>query len=152
MTRLRDHRRGLIAATFVALIAIVVLAPRYNDLQLASDAAEFRDALPDDERGRFLAATIADFVFAAAYAGTALALSTSRRRLSVVGAWVVVVGAVFDMAENAFVLAGVLDEDGVTDGAVDLMRLCGGLKWAGVVLGFVLMLVGLVQDRRSTGR
>ena len=149
MTSLRDNRRTLVVVTFVALVAIVVLAPRYNDLQLATDAADFRDALPDDERGRYLAATIADFVFAAAYAATALALSTPRSRLTVIGAWLVVAGAVFDMAENAFVLAGVLDEDGITDGAVDLMRLCGGLKWAGVVLGFVLMVIGLFQHRRD---
>ena len=115
-------------------------------------AAEFRDALPEDERGRYQAATVADFVFAAAYAATALALSSPRRRLSVIGAWLIVAGAAADMVENGFVLAGVIDEQGVTDGAVDTMRLFGTLKWAGVVTGLVLMAVAMVQERRGRGQ
>ena len=152
MEFLRHHRRELIALTLVFLVAIVVLAPQYNDLQLAADADAFRDALPDGERNRYIGATIADFLFAAAYAATALALTRPGLRLSIIGAWVLVAGAVFDEIENSFVLAGVLDEGGVTDGAVDAMRLFGTLKWVGIAAGLVLMAVALVQARRSDGR
>lgn len=148
-SELRQHRRLLIAVAVVAVVTIVVLGPEYMDLQRAADADAFRELLPDDQRERHLAAGAADLVFAAAYALVALSFVAPGSLLSRAGAWFVVSAAVFDEAENVFVLANVRNEEAITDSAVMVMRTLGEIKTVTLGIGVVLLLASAVERRRS---
>lgn len=99
MRTLRRWRWTLVVGAVVALIAIWLLGPKYTQLQLAADAEGFR-RIVGDERGRYIGAGAADVAFAVIYGLLALAIARARRA-SRVGAWLVVVGAAFDEAENS---------------------------------------------------
>lgn len=146
---LRRHRWPLIALAVVALVAIWLLGPEYTNLQRAADAEAFRELLPDDQRERYLGAGVADLVFAAAYAFVALSFVAPGSLLSRAGAWFVVTGAVFDEAENVFVLANVRKEEAITDSAVMVMRTLGEIKTVTLGIGIVLLLLSAVERRRS---
>lgn len=146
---LRQYRRLLIALAVLALVAIAVLGPEYVGLQRATDAEAFRELLPDDHRERYMAAAVADLVFAAAYAFVALSFVAPSSLLSRAGAWFVVSGAVFDEAENVFVLANVRKEEAITDSAVMVMRTLGEIKTVTLAIGVILLLLSAIERRRS---
>lgn len=146
---LRQHRRLLIALAVAALAAIAVLGPEYIDLQRATDADAFRELLPDDQRDRYMAAAVADVVFAAAYAFVALSFVAPGSLLSRAGAWFAVSGAVFDEGENVFVLANVRKEEAITDSAVMVMRTLGEIKGVTLGIGVILLLMSAIERRRS---
>lgn len=144
MTRLR-WPLGL--ASLAALGAIWLLGPRYGQLQLAGDAGEFL-RIVGGERSRYLAAAVADALFAACYG--LLALAIARPSLaSRVGTWLVVAGAAFDETENALVVANLATSSGLSNGRVDAMRIAGVAKFTSVALGAFLYLGAWVLDRRG---
>ncbi len=129
-------------------VAILLLAPRYTDAQVAGTAAVFRDAVADVGNGRTIAAALADMLFVVAYFTLALALSRNNK-VSRVGLGVMTVAAGSDMVENTLVILGVAKGDRVTDGFVDAIRAVGAVKWTGVLVGGVVVLAGLFVDRRT---
>ncbi len=146
MRRLAGWRWPLAAVAIAALGAIWLLGPKYVQLQLASDADEFR-RIVGDERGRYISAGVADVAFAASYA--LLALASARPPLaSRIGAWSVLAGAASDEVENALLIANVLAGMDLSDSRVELMRAAGVAKYVAITAGVVLYVGAWVIDRR----
>lgn len=150
MERLRARRWLILGAALVAGLLIKLLASHYLDVQKAADADALRAAVPDAERGRYVAAAAVDLVlFAPLYALTAVAFA--RRALaSRLGALLLCAAALADEVENVYVLRNVRGEATVTDGAVAAMRTWGTAKTWLFVAGGVLMVGTAVLDRRRT--
>jgi hypothetical protein len=147
MERLR-RRWWVVLAVSVALgVAIFLLAPHYTEVQTAADAVAFRLAVAEDGRGSTVAAGLVDLAFAASYALLALAL-TRRHVATRLGAALVAAGAAGDLVENTLLLVGVGRREELDDGAVDLMRAFGAVKWAGITAGWLVLAFGLLRDRR----
>lgn len=131
--------RTLLAVTTAAAIAITVIGPNHNDLQLAASADRFRAEL--DEPGRHLAAGAIDILFAVAY-GTLGFVELGKRAA---GRWfgraaqvLVVVGATADVIENLFLLRNIAARATVSDGWIDAMQVPGTVKWVAAP-GFLLL-------------
>lgn len=144
----RRHRRWIVAATIALLVAIVVTAPHYNDAQTAASATAFRRAVAADGSARLAIAAMLDVGFSLSYGMLALAFAAGRNRVARLGAGIVGVGAGADVAENLLVLLGALRPADLSDGTVTVLRSFGACKWAGVVVGTVLLVAGRVADRR----
>lgn len=132
--------------TVVGAVAISVISPDHNELQLAEDAVSFRAALSD--RGRALAGAVIDVGFAATYGLLGLAAiraSRSRGALAGVSAGLIVAAALFDELENIVLIANIVRHDDLTDGWITAMQVPGTLKWLGAP-GFLLLL-GLLIAR-----
>lgn len=151
MTELRAWLRPRwwmpLVAALACSAAIYALAPRYTDAQVAGTAAAFRNAVVDAGDARTIGAGLVDMLFVLAYFATALGLARSNL-ISRIGLGVMAAAASADMVENALVVVGVTRGQDVTDGFVDAISGFGAVKWIGVLLGGVLMLVGLALDRR----
>lgn len=139
--------RWLILATILLLgSSILYLAPHYMDAQMARDADAFRAAVADDGANRVAAAAVLDVAFAASYA----LLGASFGRISQaakVGAGLIGVAAVADIVENAIVLFAISEGERLDGRIVGVMQGFGAVKYAGILLGFVLICVGLVCSR-----
>ena len=148
----------LLGVTILSAIAIVVLGPHHNDLQLAGSADAFRRLLVIDGRdqsGRHIAAAVADVVFAAAYGRLGFAVVQALRdppqRLANAGATLLGLGAIFDELENAVLIRNIVGRRTLTDGWVDAMQYPGTVKWiggVGVVILTILVVVDVVGRRR----
>lgn len=129
----------LVAAALGALCAIWFLGPQYAQLQLSTDAEEFRRIVGDD-RGRYIAAGVADSAFSAFYG--LLAVAIARQSLaSRIGAGLVFVGAALDEVENWLLITNVTAGWTLSDGRVELMRTAGVAKYVALGAG-VLLYVG----------
>lgn len=137
-----------LVALAVCGAAIYVVAPHYVDAQTAADTDAFRLAVGDPGPGRTSAAAILDMAFVVAYVVLAVAL-TRRHVATRVGAGLVALGAVADVVENSLVLVGVGQGDDVAESTVDAIGSFGAVKWAGVIVGALVMLVGLVLQPRA---
>lgn len=135
----------LVVAAIVALGAIWLLGPKYAQLQLATDAEAFRRIVGEDP-GRYLSAGAADLAFAPSYGLLALAIARTPPA-SRTGAWLVFVGAVFDEAENALLMANVSAGVTVSDGRVELMRTAGVAKYVALGAGVLLYLGSWAIER-----
>jgi hypothetical protein len=135
----------LAVAAVIALLAIWLLGPKYAELQLAADAEAFRRTV-SDERGRYIGAGAADVAFAVIYGLLVLAVARARRA-SRVGAWLVVVGAAFDEAENSLLIANVLSGVRLSDTRVELMRAAGVAKYLAIAAGVLLYVGSLMIER-----
>ena len=139
--------KPLLVATIAGAVAITVLGPHHNDLQMAADADAFRSFL--DEPGRHLGAALIDVVFAVSYGLLGMVLfrrvggSTTLARL---GTASVVAGAAFDEIENGFLIRNILGRDSLTDGWVDAMQVPGTLKWVATP-GFLLLMGWLIVSK-----
>lgn len=147
MERVRARWWILLLTTIGLALAIYLLAPRYTDAQVAGSAAAFRTAVADAGDGRTIAAGLVDILFVGSYLTLALALSRGNR-VSRAGVALMMVAGVADVIENLLVVFGVTKGVDLTDGGVDLIRLFGTIKWAGVVFGGLVILAGLFVDRR----
>ena len=146
MRSLVRWRWPLCIAAAVALVAIWLLAPRYTQLQLASDAEKFRRIVGND-RTRYISAGFADVAFAVTYGLLALAIA-GRSFASRVGAWLVSIGAVFDEIENGLLISNVSAGIDLSDARVELMRTAGFAKSAGIASGVVLFVGAWLIERR----
>lgn len=147
MERLRARRFLILGAAVVAALLMKLLAWHYLDVQKAGDADALRDAVPDGERGRYVAAAVVDLVLAPLYALTALAFARPAL-VSRLGALILCAAAAADEVENVHVLRNVRDEATVTDDAVAAMRAWGNAKTGLFVAGVALMVVAVVRGRR----
>ena len=145
MRTLRRWRWTLLGAAIVALGAIWLLGPKYTQLQLATDAEEFR-RIVGDERGRYIAAGATDVAFAALYGVLALAIARPPFA-SRIGAWLVLRGAAFDEVENALLIANVSAGVQLSDARVELMRSAGVAKYVAIAAGVVLYVGSWVMER-----
>jgi hypothetical protein len=149
MEWLRRRWRLMVVSSVVLGVMILLLAPHYNDVQRASDAEEFRQAVADDGRARTAAAASVDMAFAVSYALLAAALS--RRHVATrVGAALVALGAACDVVENSLLLVGVAQYADLDDSTVDTMRRFGAFKWVAVVAGGLTLAAGLLSRARDT--
>ena len=146
MRSLTRWRWPLGIAAVVALVVNWLLGPRYTQLQLASDAEQFRRVVGDD-RGRYMSAGFADVVFAVFYGLLALAIA-GRSLASRAGAWLVLVGAACNQVENALLIANVSAGMDLTDGRVELMRMAGVAKYVAITGGLLLYVGAWVLERR----
>lgn len=142
---LRRWRWMLVVAAVVALVAIWLLGPKYTQLQLASDAEAFRRIVGDD-RSRYIGAGGADVAFAAVYGLLALAIARTPLA-SRIGAWLVLMGAAFDEAENSLLIANVLSAVKLSDGRVELMRTFGVAKYLAIAAGVLVYGGSLIIER-----
>lgn len=142
-------RRGVFIVLMVITLALVGITGglRYVCLQNAEDADAFRSLLPDGH-GRYIAAAIIDLLFAIAYGLGALSMSI-RNRLSVAGGVGVLVGALADELENVWMLRNIGREATVDDGAINLMRTFGTIKWVFIVAGVLLLFTAYTRNRRD---
>lgn len=137
------------AIAVVALGAMQLLGPHYGDLQTAADLRDFKDILPDQQHGRYIAAALADLVFAAAYGLSALAFS-GNRRLAMAGGVAVALGAIADQLENVFLLRNISGrESSIRTGDIDTMQRFGLAKSWLIGIGLVVLLAAYVWSRRA---
>ena len=148
MAALTPRRWILAAVAAVVGVAILGFAPNYLDVQRAADAARFRALVDEYGEFRFVVATVLDLVFAALYAATCFAFFGGRRGFAI-GRWLVALGAIFDQIENLHVLRGVVDPEGLSDGAVEWMKRAGAAKSAALVLGVAALCFGGLRRRRE---
>ncbi|MEM9467631.1 MAG: hypothetical protein AAGA90_19810 [Actinomycetota bacterium] len=144
------RRWALAGAAALVGLAILAAAPNYLDVQRSADADRFRSLLDEYGEFRLASAAVLDFAFAVLYAATVVAVVGGRPQARL-GVGLVVLGAIFDEVENAFVLRGALGADSLSDGAVDWMRRFGTLKSISLILGVALVIVGVVRARREPG-
>lgn len=127
--------------------------PTWMALQFAGDADRFRDLV--DSPARTTTAALFDIGVAASYGilgWVGLRRHGGGARLSLIAAWVVVVGAAFDQAENLLVLRNVAALDTLTDGWVAAMRAPGYLSWIAapaILLLYAYLIRFWLQRRQS---
>jgi len=134
----------------VSAIAIFVVGPNHDELQMAKDADAFRSYL--EHPGRQLSAAFIDLVFAASYGligvfgyqATRFRPAARRAGIALVAA-----AALFDEVENGFLIHNIVARDTLTNGWVDAMQVPGTLKWIGSPALLVLMIWWIVSKLRG---
>lgn len=150
MERLREKWWVALIVTLALAGVIFGLAPRYTDAQVAGTPKAFLDAVADAGDGRTIAAAVVDMLFVGAY----LTLAVALRRDNVASAsalGLMLLAGLADVTENALVIRAVAMGDDVTQATVDTIRRAGSVKWTGVIVGGIVMLIGLFLNRRASG-
>jgi len=147
MQRLASQWRLIFVVGAVAGLAIFVLEPDYNTLQMSSDAKDFTSTLGDNE-GRALAANICDMVFALCYG--VLGVVAFKKLLPAVIA-LPIFASLADEVENVLVFLNI-KSGALTDDRVDTMTTVGEVKWVFVVASLVALAIGYMRARTRKER
>ena len=145
--QLRRRWPFVLATALVALTAMQFLEPHYNQLQTASDAAGFRDAVSAPWRA--VATTVVDDVFAIGYGllgliGLHEAFGPSAARRS--AAVAIVASTTFDIIENAILAGNLARRHTITDAWITVMRVPGTLKWIGSPILLVVLIAVIRRE------
>ncbi len=143
MDRITSQWKLILAIGAVAGLAIFVLEPDYNTLQMSSDAQDFTTTLGDSE-GRALAASVSDMVFALSYGVLGV---IAFRQLAPALAALPVLASLADEIENVLVFVNIRT-DALTDGRVEAMTTVGAVKWGLVVISLLTLAILWARARR----
>ena len=144
----RAHWWVPIIPTALFSLAIMLLAPKYTDVQVAGTADVFRAAVADVGKGRTTLAAVADILFVASYFWLAIGL-VRMNIVSRVGFALLTAAALADMTENALVISAIQKGADLKDSGTDLIRSVGVIKWSTVIAGALIMIAGLAISRST---